>query len=125
MNLVRNIPAVAALLLAGSAMAHHSVAAYDRNNPSEVQGTVKEWHWANPHCWLELNVPDGKGGVQIWNFEGISATGFVRQGYKADTLKPGEKLKMLFAPRRDGNMGGEFLKVLTIDGQPFTASTGS
>lgn len=114
-----------ALLAGGAAAAHHSVAAFNRSAPEVVSGTVKQWTWANPHCWLVLSVPDGKGGMQTWNFEGISATGFVREGYKIDTLKSGEQVRMLFAPRRDGGMGGEFLKILAIDGKPFTPNTGS
>jgi len=123
---------LAALLAAGlpaaaiaPASAHHSVASFNRNSPEVVTGVVKSWSWANPHCWLVLSVPDGKGGTQTWNLEGISATGFVREGYGIDTLKPGETVRMLFAPRRDGAIGGEFLKVLQLNGQPFTPKTGS
>jgi len=111
--------------LAAPAGAHHSVASFDRSKPEVVSGTVKSWTWSNPHCWLVLTVPDGKGGTQTWNFEGISATGFAREGYGINTLKSGETIRMLFAPRRDGAIGGEFLKVLLLNGQPFTAKTGS
>ena len=124
--------ALAALLAVGfygaavvPASAHHSVASFNRNTPEVVTGVVKTWNWSNPHCWLVLMVPDGKGGTQTWNLEGISATGFVREGYGVDTLKPGETVRMLFAPRRDGAIGGEFLKVLQLNGQPFTPKTGS
>ena len=111
--------------LIGSAAAHHSVASFDRTNPQVVSGTITQWSWANPHCWLAMDVPDGKGGIQKWKLEGISATGFVREGYGVNTLKPGETVKMLFAPRRDGAIGGEFLKVIELNGKPFIAKTGS
>jgi len=116
---------MAAGLSASAAGAHHSVSSFDRSSPIVVSGTVKQWTWSNPHCWLVLTVPDGKGGTQVWNLEGISATGFAREGYGINSLKTGETVRMLVAPRRDKAIGGEFLKVLLLNGQPYVAKAGT
>jgi hypothetical protein len=99
--------------------AHHSVAAFDRNNPVVVEGTVKEWHLANPHAWVFVMVPDGKGGQEQWSLEGTAAAGLLRAGYTKYTLRPGEKVRILVAPRRDGAPGGEWTRILAVDGKPM------
>jgi hypothetical protein len=106
-------------LLSSAALAHHSVAAFDRDNPITVAGTVKEFRWTNPHTWIHLAVPDGNGGEEDWGMEGGAVNMVVRQGWTTDTLKPGMKVKLLVAPRRDGKIGGEWLRLLEIDGKPF------
>lgn len=106
-------------LLSSAALAHHSVAAFDRDNPITVAGTVKEFRWTNPHTWIHLAVPDRNGGEEDWGMEGGAVNMVVRQGWTTDTLKPGMKVKLLVAPRRDGKIGGEWLRLLEIDGKPF------
>ena len=41
-------------LLAGTALAHHSFAMFDRNKETTIVGTVDEFQWTNPHSWIEL-----------------------------------------------------------------------
>ncbi|MFT3906103.1 MAG: DUF6152 family protein [Steroidobacteraceae bacterium] len=111
--------AAVAVMFAAGAQAHHSVAPFDRNNPVTLSGTVKEFKYTNPHTWIYLMVPDGKGGEQQWELEGGSVNMVVRQGWTNKTLGPGMKVKLLIAPRRDGNIGGEWLRVLELEGKPF------
>lgn len=103
------------------AQAHHSVAAFDRANPATLGGTVEQFMWTNPHTWIYLQVPDGKGGTQEWKLEGGAVNMVVRQGWNTKTLVPGMKVKLLIAPRKDGEIGGEWLRLLEINGQVFTS----
>lgn len=118
---------VAALLacifgtLSGAALAHHSTAAFDRENPATLAGTVKEFRYTNPHTWIYLTVPDGKGGEEQWELEGAAVNAVVRQGWTNKTLIPGMKVKLLIAPRKDGVPGGEWLRLLEVNGQSSTA----
>jgi hypothetical protein len=123
MNFIRStvllLLILAATLGGAAALAHHSVAALDRDNPITVAGTVKEFRWTNPHTWIHLAVPDGSGGEQDWGMEGGAVNMVVRQSWTTNTVKPGMKAKLLVAPRRDGKIGGEWLRLLEIDGKPF------
>lgn len=98
--------------------AHHSTAAFDRENQATLSGTVKEFKYTNPHTWIYLMVPDGKGGEQQWDLEGATVNMIVRQGWTNKTLVPGMKVKLLIAPRKDGAPGGEWMRLLEVNGQP-------
>jgi len=102
-----------------SASAHHSVARFDRSHPIAVTGTLKEFIWANPHTWIYVMVPNGKGGMDEWDLEGPAVNGLARAGWKIDTLKPGMKVRLKVSPRRDGEIGGEFTSVLQVNDKPF------
>jgi hypothetical protein len=92
--------------LAGSlASAHHSAAEY-YGEKQKVTGTVKAWEWQNPHTFLQLMVPDGKGGEVEAGFEFGSPNTLIRNGFKATTFKAGDKATMVYTPRRDGRPGG-------------------
>lgn len=111
------VGAVVSLLGAGAALGHHSPAAFDRTNPIIVQGTVEVFKWTNPHSWVFVQVPDGKGSTEKWSLEGGSTSVMVRNGWKSSSLKPGQKVKALVAPNRDGSNGGELLSVTFEDGK--------
>ena len=53
---------IAVLLVATSALAHHSNSAFDGDKVMVLTGTVTEWKWTNPHVWIVLSVDDGNGG---------------------------------------------------------------
>ena len=46
------------LLTPIAALAHHSFAMFDHEKKITVSGTLKEFEWTNPHCWLHVNVVD-------------------------------------------------------------------
>lgn len=107
------------MAVATGAQAHHSVAAFDRTHPATLSGTVKDFRFTNPHTWIYLLVPDDHGGEHQWDLEGGTVNMAVRQGWTSKTLQPGMKVKLLIAPRKDGSDGGEWLRLLEIDGKPF------
>jgi Family of unknown function (DUF6152) len=111
---------VIAFLVAGSALAHHNAAGIDRTKTVTVEGTVKQFKWANPHSWVEVEVPDKKGGVEIWNAEMTSPSILVRAGWKKTTLTPGSKVKLVVNPMMNGNPGGLFVSVTLPSGQLMT-----
>lgn len=113
---------ITAGVLSGEARAHHSTAAFDRDNPATLAGTVKEFKYTNPHTWIFLMVPDGKGGEEQWDLEGAAVNMVVRQGWTNKTLVPGMKVKLLIAPRKDGSSGGEWLRLLEVNGKPSSGA---
>lgn len=98
---------IGTILLAMTAHAHHSGAMFDSKTSKTVEGIVKEWQWINPHAWLQVLTPDGKGGSIEQGFELGSPSTLVRNGYKYNTFKPGDKVKVVYHPRLDGTVGGE------------------
>ena len=50
--------ALALCLPAVGAQAHHSMAMFDQTKTVVINGTVKQFQWTNPHCYIQL-VVDG------------------------------------------------------------------
>ena len=111
---------VIALCMAGPASAHHNAAGMDRTKTVTVEGTVKQFKWANPHSWVEIEVPDKKGGVEIWNAEMTSPAILVKAGWKKTTLAAGDKVKLVVNPMLNGDPGGLFVSMTLPTGQVIT-----
>jgi|SRR5437867_7271168 len=114
---------IIALFIAGSAYAHHSAAGVDQSKTATAEGVVKQFKWANPHSWIEIETPNGKGGVDIRNFEMTSPAFLVRAGWKATTVKAGDKVKVTYRPMKDverDGLGGLFQSVTLPDGKTLT-----
>lgn len=102
---------------APSVAAHHSGAGVDRTRTVTVTGTVKEFRWTNPHSWIDLDVPNDKGGSDIWSIEMNPPAYLVRAGWKASTIKPGDRVTVSLRPMRNGDPGGIFVSVTLADGR--------
>lgn len=100
--------------------AHHSESAYDKQKQVILSGTVKEFRWANPHCWLYVLVPDEKGQPVEWALEGGSISVLARNGWRAKSLTAGQHVRVYVNPNRDGSPGGGFLTVTLDDGTVYT-----
>src|SRR5713226_5353483 len=88
-------------------VAHHSFAMFDASKTTTLQGTVKEFHWTNPHSWIFLMVTDAEGQSAQWTIELGSPNGLVRQGWVPETLTPGMIVKVVIRPLKDGKSGGQ------------------
>jgi hypothetical protein len=98
------------------AAAHHSFAMFDALKIVELEGTVKEFQWTNPHSWILLNVQEQGAPVQ-WAIEMNGPAGLARQGWLPKTLTPGMQVKLHIHPLHDGKKGGQFLAVTFQDGK--------
>src|SRR5438309_12052609 len=59
----------AVLVTAVPIIAHHGAATFDMERELLLKGTVTEWIWANPHCFLKLDAKDDTGAVRNWSVE--------------------------------------------------------
>jgi hypothetical protein len=118
---------VLAFLAAGRVpvTAHHSFAPFDMAKERTVTGTVKSIEWTNPHTWVWLDVPNDQGAVETWGFEGMSPNYLARRGWTRTTLKPGDKISVVFRPLRDGSKGGMFVSTKLSDGRMLTMAGAS
>jgi Family of unknown function (DUF6152) len=99
---------VCLLLLSGPVFAHHGGAAYDNANPLTLSGTVKEFHFIQPHPLIALEVKDDKGSVVEWSIEMTAPNHLVRYGWSGKKLKAGDEITVTGSPARNG------LKVLNL-----------
>jgi hypothetical protein len=118
---------LAAVLIAGAfvgagvpAVAHHSFAMFDQDNPIDLVGTVQEFKFTSPHTFILLQVK-GPEGVVVWNLEGGAPSGLIRDGWTGKTLKPGDELVLKVDPLRSGAPGGAWnpSKAKFKDGNPI------
>jgi hypothetical protein len=105
-----------ALIAAQDAAAHHSFAMFDNQKNVTLEGTVREFQWTNPHCWLRLLVTEPDGQAVEWNLEGQSPNGLVRQGWTRSSIKTGDKAEVVIHPLKDGSNGGSVVRV-SVNGQ--------
>jgi hypothetical protein len=111
---------VLALVVAMSAgvAAHHSPAVFDRTKEVKLTGIVKAFKWANPHTYLDLDVPNKKGGVDTWGVEMTSPTYLIRAGWKNNTVKVGDKITVVVNPVKEGDVkAGIFVSLTLADGR--------
>jgi hypothetical protein len=108
---------IAVTAFAVQAQAHHSFAMFDQEKTISVSGTVKEFEWTNPHAWIHLTAADQATGRPVeWSFEMGSVGQIASQGWKADSIKPGDKITVTGHPLRDGSRGGQYRSVTLADG---------
>jgi hypothetical protein len=99
-------------------LAHHSFAAeYDREKPVKLTGTVTMLDWVNPHAWIYMEVKDESGNVTAWQCELGSPNLLLRNGWRRDTLKPGEGIIVEGSAAKDGSKRANARTVKLASGQ--------
>lgn len=84
-----------------AARAHHSQSEFDLRSNVAVEGTVTKLEWKSPHARLYVDVKDENGEVLNWNLELPSPNTLMRRGWKRDSLKAGDYVKVTAAPARN------------------------
>src|SRR5215510_1742589 len=75
--------------------AHHSLSAeFDTNKPLSFTGTVKKVDWMNPHIYTHVEVKQPNGSTVEYRVEGGPPNALYRNGWRPDTLKPGETVSV-------------------------------
>ena len=93
---------IAAAVLAEWAEAHHSAAAAFTNDIIEVEGTVTEFNFTNPHIDVYFDVTGEDGEVTQWRASGSAANLMRRRGWTAQTIQPGQYLRVTGREARNG-----------------------
>ena len=77
------------LIVSVPLLAHHGAAQFDVGKRVTVTGTVAEWFWSNPHCFLRFDAAGEAGAVVHWVAELQSGPNIIPLGYTKQTFKVG------------------------------------
>jgi hypothetical protein len=114
--------ALALCLPALPAQAHHSMAMFDQSKTVTISGTVKQFQWTNPHCYIQLVAKDAKGAEKEWALEMGAPMYLYAKGWRPSSLKAGAKITVTLNPLRNGEPGGIVLTASTADGKQIGKS---
>ena len=108
---------VTSFLMAGVAVglqAHHAVAGvYDLNKEITLEGRLDKLNFTNPHASIEMTVVNADGTSTHWKLTTASVANLTRAGLNKESIKPGELLKAVILPAKNGNPAG-FIRTLTL-----------
>jgi len=110
-------------IVAIPAFAHHGNAAINTSKTVTVTGTVTEWVWSNPHCFLKVDVKNDKGSVAHWIMEENNPSTLVGFGFTKWTFKPGDQVTVMMHVAKNGNLVGRPTKIL-LDGKTYSVDEG-
>jgi hypothetical protein len=96
----RLVIAAITIALASAVSAHHSQSEFDFRSVVEVEGNVTNLDWRSPHARLYVDVVNAQGKTVNWNFELPSPMTLMRRGWKRNSLKPGDHVKVKGARAR-------------------------
>jgi hypothetical protein len=104
-----------------SAIAHHSFAMFDQDNPVELVGVVQEFKFTSPHTFIIIQVKEPDGKVRLWSLEGQSPSALVRDDWSSKAIKAGDEIRLTISPLRSGAPGGAWTtnKIKFQDGRPI------
>lgn len=117
--------AICVVLLGGlftPLLAHHSMAMFDLEKTITIEGTVTEVVWGNPHTLFFIDAKDpsdANSPVKNWNLEFPSPASMAPRGFKADTVKVGDKITVTGNPRKDGKLNILVLTVVDASGKSY------
>lgn len=110
------------VLYAASLSAHHGAAAFDTNKRLTLSGTVTQWFWANPHCFLKFDVKGENGEVVHWIAETSNPADMTNRGWDKQSFKPGDEVTLTVEPVKNGRPAASVLEVILPNGKTLYAT---
>ena len=95
------IVSLALVFMADQAYAHHSFAASFVDDEIVREGVVNRYIFRNPHVLIYMDVVDENGEQTEWMVEGSAATSLRNRGWSAETVHPGEHVRITGKAGRD------------------------
>ena len=84
------------------AFAHHSFAVdYHEDQMVTIEGDIQEFQYRNPHAIVIVRLQDAQGQAANWAAEWVGAGRLGQTGITAETLKPGDRVRIDGSPGRD------------------------
>ena len=104
------------LFFAETGNAHHSILPFDTSRFEELEGTISEVRWINPHVRLKLLVESEAGVEEEWDLEGDSANATARRGFSGDSVRVGDEIRVAGYPSARGRQELFVINIL-VDGE--------
>ena len=114
-----------AVLIPGSAGAHHGFAQFDTRSVVILKGTVTDFHFVNPHAVVEFEVKNDQGQVEEWKGELSSAGALAARGWTATSLQAGDPLTISGYRAKNGATSLWATKLLLANGQELKLGGGN
>jgi len=112
------------MVLGPASWAHHSYAMFDPTKVITIDGVVKLWEMTNPHAYLWVYVINAQQKYDLYGFEAPGPQELMRHGWDRTTVSPGDKVRVTFAPLKDGRLGGNLKTIVLADGKSLSAGNG-
>ena len=97
------IAGVSLLLMPPAALAHHALEAqFNTKETITLEGAVKRMDWSNPHVRLYIEVKDESNTV-TWEVDMGSPNLQLMAGWKIDTFRHGDRVRVEAYPARNGS----------------------
>jgi len=112
--------------LSAPLVAHHSISAeFDTSKPITFTGTVTKVEWMNPHIYTNVEAKDSEGKVVTYRVEGGPPNSLFRQGWRRDTVKPGDTVTVSgIRAKIPTSMNIGVATITTADGKVLYGSQG-
>lgn len=93
--------ATSLLFVAGVTSSHHSPASvYILNQEIEIEGTVTDYRYNNPHVRIFIDVVNADGETENWIAEGGTPNIMLRNGWSGETFSVGDSIHVRGHPPR-------------------------
>lgn len=93
------------------------------NSLVEMEGTITDYGYRNPHVYLTLEVTTDTGVAEEWLLEANAVSTVKRAGWHANLFTAGERVTVRGNPDRDGTKRLLFVDVITkADGSSYSSS---
>lgn len=112
-------------LAALPAAGHHAPSLYDLSAERTLTGSVLAFDWVAPHTMTTIRVNAGNGTATEWRLEGMHPDFLGRRGWTRHTLAPGDRIEVVYFPRRDGSRAGMLVRATLPDGTVKVMATTS
>ena len=109
------------LVISAPLSAHHGTASFDTAKDLTLKGTVTDWIWANPHCFLKFDAMDETGTVRNWAVEVSNPTDMTKRGWARLSFKVGDTVTVNLQPVKNGAPIGRLRTVVLADGSTLSA----
>ena len=107
---MRSLLVLLLLAHAGVVSAHHAFAAdYEAGKEGNVEGTITEVIYKNPHARYYIEVDKEGGDTELWDLQTMNLMMLGRVGWRKDTLQVGDKVRV------EGILGRNNTKRLSIN----------